>query len=91
VPREHTGLGTLQVPGRTDVKVVLDIAPDTTGGWQTVRGTITGDPVALAAALENNQEADLIHDATGFMMHLTITDVTPNGTEHVTVVATRPR
>ncbi|HEV7415997.1 MAG TPA: hypothetical protein VGN98_07555, partial [Tianweitania sediminis] len=60
MPRDHTGMGTLLVPGQPDSKVVLDIAPDATGGWQTVRGTISGDPVSLNAAFNNNREACLV-------------------------------
>jgi hypothetical protein len=87
VPRNHTGLGTLSVPGCPDSKVFLDIAPDDTGGWQTVRGTISGDPAALASAFANNQEAELVHDASGFHMHLTVIDVTKDGFAYVTVNA----
>lgn len=86
MPREHAGLGTLIVPGRSDVKVVLEITTNDSGGWQTTRGTISGDPSALAAAFENNREARLIHDATGFEMHLTFMDVL-DGVAHVTVDA----
>lgn len=75
MPREHAGLGTLIVPGFAASKVVLQIAPDDSSGWQTVRGTISGDPAVLAAAFQNNREARLVHDATGFEMHLTIVDV----------------
>ena len=89
MPREHTGLGTLQVPGHPDSKVVLDIAPDDKGGWQTIRGTISGDPAALAAAFGNNQEAELVHDASNFHMHLTIIDVTKEGVAYVTVDASQ--
>ncbi len=87
MPQDHTGLGTLLVPGFPDSKVVLDIAPDNAGGWQMVRGTITGDPAVLAAAFNNNQEARLVHDASGFLMYVTIADVAAEGIAFVTVYA----
>ena len=90
MPRQHAGLGTLIVPGSPPVKVVLDIAPDDRGGWQTIRGTITGDPSALAAAFKNDREARLVHDASGFEMHLTIIDVI-DGSAQVTVDLSRTR
>lgn len=90
MPRQHAGLGTLIVPGSPPVKVVLDIAPEDRGGWQTNSGTITGDPSALAAAFENDREARLVHDASGFEMHLTIIDVM-DGSAQVTVDLWRTR
>ena len=84
MPRQHTGLGTLHVTGSPPAKVVLNIAPDDRGGWQTIRGTITGDPSALATAFRDNHEARLVHDATGFEMHLTVIDVI-NDLVHVAV------
>ena len=87
MPRDHTGLGTLLVPGFPDSKVVLDIAPDNAGGWQMMRGTISGDPAVLAAAFNNNQEARLVHDASGYLMHVTIADIADKGTAFVTVYA----
>ena len=92
MPRDHTGLGTLLVPGCPDSKVVLDIAADNTGGWETVRGTITGDPAVLQAAFKNNQEARLVHDTSGFLMHVTISDIATEGVAYVSVYATeRPQ
>jgi hypothetical protein len=85
MPRNHTGLGTLIVPGAPDAKVVLDISEEQERGWQLVRGTLTGRPEDLARAFENDRHAILVHDATGFRMSLTIADVTPEGLAHVTV------
>jgi len=87
MPRSHTGLGTLIVPGQPDAKVVLHIAPEEHRGWDLVRGTIEGDPAALAAAFDNNRHADLVHDASGYRMSLTIVDVADGsvGRANVTV------
>lgn len=85
MPKDHAGPGTLIVPGRPRAKVTLNIVADEKSGWHIVHGVVRGDPEDLLAAYENNQRAILVHDATSFVMKLTIADRPADGLANVTV------
>lgn len=84
MPRNHTGKGTLIVDGQHIGSVDFQVGQEDVNGWQLVRGTLAGDRTLLAYAFDHGQ-VDLRHDATGFLMHLTVTDVSEDGVAHVAV------